>query len=527
MLLEHTFRTSPGTLWIGGRAPVANTTGGPSIVRGAAVLWLDAASDEILAARVVHPFEADDVFADLLGRAIWNRGGVTPERVRVASESHAVQVRARLPGAVIVVGETPEIPRVACRLTEDADPPDEIEPGYLQGGAFPAEAMARFFELMAALYRTAPSRFFSDRHVLELEVREMDVWGACVSVMGAPGRFGGVGVFESIEDFETLQASLGPPTPWPRAGTGVVRVASLGLLYRRAAELPEEMRLEAGAHGWVVADADAYPMLVSIGSDGHRRPATERDLQLGCALAAALAELVREHEEVLRSGSGDEFSVITQLEGPDPVEARLWFPHPDSQAEAPGRYHRPGPGAERAHWQADQMLAEFRDSACVLHHGYAWRANAVFILSMFHGFRLDRVDARLVGMRASHLAEFLLDHVPREVLANEEVVRHTPEVFDAYLGWLARSRFEPRSRMKRMRALVRCLRDEFTRRALDPSSFSPGKTFLVSAEAAGLDLDDFEAVGEYCKRYERESDRALEAGELPRQYAGANMPPKA
>ena len=131
------------------------------------------------------------------------------------------------------------------------------------------------------------------------------------------------------------------------------------------------------------------------------------------------------------------------------------------------------------------------------------------MISMFHDFRLDLMRVGLEGLRVGHLAEFLLDFVPRDVLADADMVRDTPEVIDAYLEWLAEAGHESSWTMARMRTLVARWRREFTRKALDPEAFSPAKTFLLSAQAAGVDLEDFAAVAAYQERLEHASEIAL------------------
>jgi hypothetical protein len=176
----------------------------------------------------------------------------------------------------------------------------------------------------------------------------------------------------------------------------------------------------------------------------------------------------------------------------------------------------PGPrrplatGSAEEHQMADRRLEAFHASALVSRHTEAGRGDAVYMIDMLHGFKLDYLDGRLRGLRALHLAEFLMDYVPRDVLADAGMVRHTPEVLDAYLAWLGESGLEPGPAMTRLRAVVRQLRARFIRKALDPMAFSPGKRFLLSAKRRGLDLEDFVAMAAFHEEHARGMDAALE-----------------
>ena len=402
------------------------------------------------------------------------------------------------------------IPRVACRVFEDTDSLDDVVASYLQGGALAPAEIARYFELMAALWRAAPWRFFGDRQVLELDVPTLDVWGACVAVLGALGQMFGVVVFESFEEFEQFYAKSDPQACPADDDSRQPGVASLALTFNRGADLPAEMRFEVARQGWVVANADAYPLILPVEPDAHVRTATERDLRLACAAVAALAALIREHAQRLRARSGDELVTCISLDFPEPLEVTLGFPHSRRRKAIPGPRRPFALGSEHEHRLADRRLDEFHASELASRHLEGWLRSAVYMIDMFHGFKLDFQDGRLEGLRASHIAEFLLDYVPREVLADEEMVWHTPEVFDTYLEWLGESGREPRPTMTRIRGLVRYLRKRFIRRALDPLAFSPGKTFFVAALRAGVDLEDFAAVAAYHEDYARRCDMALE-----------------
>lgn len=507
MTLRLPARPGPGSLWIGGRTPATSTSGGPTLHRDEAVLWLDATRDAILAARVVTHKQADVTLADLLLQAVRQRGGATPAFVRVASEHDASLVRRVLPGVAIEVGPTPEVARCARSLTGDPDSDDVDAPGYLEGGTLAPAEMERFFEFMAALWRAAPWRFFNETQVLELDVPALGVSGACVAVQGASGGMPAVGLFGSFEDFEQSYSLYGR-LPEDRDGCADLGISSLGLTFSRGADLPGGMRLEVTRQGWAVAGPDAFPQLVPVGPDARFRPVTERDLRLGCAAAAVLAAFVRQHPRHLRVYKADERLHSISLQDPWRMEATIRYPHPHAPVDAGAWRHFTDTGRDRSRREADRWLDAFLESPPARRHTDTWRGNAAYMISSFQGFRLNGLDGRLRGLRAWHVTEFLLIDVPGNVLADAVMVRQTPEIFDAYLEWLGEMGHEPAPLTARIRSLVGRTREAFAQKALDPASFSPGKTFLLSAQAEGVDLDDLAAVVAYGERYDRRSQEA-------------------
>ena len=511
MSLKRTPPSGPGSLWIGGRVSTAipHNTPAPAPAPAEAVIWLDATRDVILAARVVPAAEADAVFVVLLLQAVRGRRDVLPERVRVASERDAVRVRGVLPAAAIEVGPTPELVRIEPVISGARGSNEEYDASCLHGGALEPAEMARYFEHMATLWQVAPWRSFSDRQGLELDVPAMDIRGACVAVLGGAGQIFGAVVFESFADFQQFHANADLLSTAPGSERPPLGAASLGLIFHRGADLPDEMRLEVARHGWRVVNADAYPLLVPLDPDAQLLAATPRDLRLGCVVSVALASLVRQHARRLRDGGADDCLTCVSLECPERVEAVLWSPHSRVRPDVQGRRPRSRVGSGREHAQADQWLVAFHESDNVRRRAQAWRGTAVYMISMLHDFRLDVLRVRLEGLRVWQLSEFVLDFVPRDVLADADMVRDTPEVIDAYLQWLGEAGHEDALKMARMRTLARRWRRTFARKALDPEAFSPAKTFALSAQAAGVDLEDFAAVAAHHERFERVSELAL------------------
>jgi hypothetical protein len=72
----------------------------------------------------------------------------------------------------------------------------------------------------------------------------------------------------------------------------------LALHFERGADLPASMRREVAAHGWRVADANAYPRVERVDRDGARRPLVERDLRIAAACAASLSAFFVKHGDL-------------------------------------------------------------------------------------------------------------------------------------------------------------------------------------------------------------------------------------
>ena len=507
MTPKRSSHSGPGTMWIGGRALTTLTIDEPEAFRAEAVLWLDATNDKILAGDIVKPPAPASVLADLLRKAIQDRPGATPARVRVARESDAALVREVLPDTEVEVGPTPEIERIARLMSREIGPRASVKPGYLESGRFAAADMAVYFEHMAALWQAAPWRFFDDTQVLELDVPSLGVFKACVSVLGASRQSFGAVVFDSFEDFEQFYSLAGPP---PGAGdkSWDLGVSSLGLTYSRGAELPANMRFEVAQNSWVVASADAYPLLMPVDPDAHLRPATERDLQLGCAVAAALVALVREHGRSLRSGIGDELTTSIELQASEPLAATIRFPHSHAPDDTRDEPLPPEAEIERARQQGVRRLEAFLESETAGTRTQEWREIAELMLMTFHDFKLDHLDGRLEGVRAWQVTVFLLEYLPRSVMARSDEVELTPDVLDAYFEWLGANGHEPELVMARVRARVERLREGFKAKALDPASFGPAKAFAMSAVAAGVDMNDPAALTAHQATFNRELDQA-------------------
>ncbi|MGH8194105.1 MAG: SEC-C metal-binding domain-containing protein [Woeseiaceae bacterium] len=143
------------------------------------------------------------------------------------------------------------------------------------------------------ILRQAPWKSAADTQLLRLDIPELGVEGACVSIIGALGQSAGFIIFPSLMAFESfLDATeeVGPASEMPDLGT-----TTLALNFERGADLPARMRREAAEHGWVVAGRNAYPQVQHRNRDGLPRPLGEHDVRVVAACASALAAFCIKH----------------------------------------------------------------------------------------------------------------------------------------------------------------------------------------------------------------------------------------
>lgn len=483
--------SKPGSLWIGGRLLTAMTVQEPRPTRVEAVLWLDLAQDQIRSGSIVLPGEDPSALASQLELALEAAGDARPARVRVASESDADLVRSVLPGTPIGVGPVPELARIVERMSREVQ--GSAEPSYVRAGLVAPSELALFFERMAALWRVAPWRCFEDDQVLEIDLPAMNVFGGCVSVMGAAGLNYGAILFDSFEDFEQFH-TMAPPDGRDRDEPLDLGVSSLGLSYMDAASLPGGMRREAAAHGWVVAAPEAYPLLMPLDPDGHARPVTSRDLKLACAVAEALAGLARRDRRGPRRGALAPFERRQVVHVPEPMDSTVWFPHTLAPGPAADREPLTEREIEQLRVQGDRRIEAFLGSAAISRRSLAWREDARHLLDALHEFKFGRLDGRLGGLRAWQVARFVLEHAPRSLVIQGSVLRHARGILDAYLAWLGKTGHEPEAEMRLARQRVKRHGESFLRRARDPASFGPAKALAMTLLESGVDLDDPDAV---------------------------------
>jgi hypothetical protein len=327
-----------------------------------------------------------------------------PARVRVASPELADSVRRVLDDVEVVIAPTPELDAVAEAMEGAARDDEGEEQSYFDGGRGSVEAVSELFRAAELVYRMAPWKTMDEQQLVRIDVPRLDVSGACLSVIGAAGESFGLILFPSLDAFDTfastVHASDGRPIDF---GTTV-----LSLTFERGADLPETMRREIAQHGWPVAGARAYPVVVHRDPDGVPRPLSERDVNVMRACARAFGAFFLKNKRAFELEDAEPLS--ESYSGEDDVTVRLTYPYdaydlfePDEPAPAPVRVEpqvarnapcpcgsgrkykkchlasdeakvREGGGARPAVHEMDERVVDEMQRFAVRRFGRAWQA---------------------------------------------------------------------------------------------------------------------------------------------------------
>lgn len=103
-------------------------------------------------------------------------------------------------------------------------------------------------------------------------------------------------------------------------------------------------------------------------------------------------------------------------------------------------------------------------------------------------------DRRLERWRVKDVEAFLLAHAPQQLDSTPELISALPPAVDRYLAWLDGAGRLRGDALPILRERVAALAPEYTARATDPASWSPGKALLIEMAQAGVDIEDPDAV---------------------------------
>ncbi len=205
-----------------------------------------------------------------------------------------------------------------------------------------AQGVRRLFEAARELYLCAPWKHVQDDVLLRVDVPELGLEGACISITGALGRSFGFVAFPSQVAYEAfLQATA---RGMPEEGPVDLGTPHLALNFEAHRDVPKTLLREAAAHGWALASSKAYPLPMRIDRDAVPRPLEPHDLDVLAAATLALARLFAAHGEAVGRGQPSEATSVHR----DGIEARACCGRPMARSRAPSSTTTPASG-RKAH----------------------------------------------------------------------------------------------------------------------------------------------------------------------------------
>jgi hypothetical protein len=251
---------------------------------------MESPSGVILANEIAVPEEARGVVGRALRKAIESPmfgSPSRPRRIRVSDESLVDEIRD-------VVGDRPRI-RVAP--TPELDDfidfflqgkiVDDAGSSYLEEGRIRPETVGNLFRIGRSLHAAAPWKSIADSQAVRMDIPDLDVFGACVSCIGALGESFGLIIFPSLDALEAFRDNSEPPPP--ERSSIDMGTDWLAFTLEPRDELPDAMLQEIEGHGWPESAPGIYPLAEHRDRDGAPRPLTEHDIALASACASAFA----------------------------------------------------------------------------------------------------------------------------------------------------------------------------------------------------------------------------------------------
>ena len=290
------------------------------------VVWLEQPSGLIVGQEVFAPEDTRGALARVLLVALERPAAGPrrqPGRIRVAEESFAAELREAVGDSIpITVAPTPELDDLLDEMLRSIPQEDE-ELSYLEEGRIPPETVAKLFDGAQLLYRAAPWKIVTDDQVLHMDIPELGVEGACVSIIGNLAQSLGIIIFPDLAGFDAV--GLMAEDPLPQKGRIDLGSDWLSLSFEQEWDLPTKMRHEVETYGWSVAGKAAYPLVDRRDRDGTSRPLVERDLEIAAACATSLSAFFLKHQSLFES---EDFEPVCESYfDQDDMEVRLTLPY--------------------------------------------------------------------------------------------------------------------------------------------------------------------------------------------------------
>jgi hypothetical protein len=245
-----------------------------------------------------------------------------PARIRVQNQAMADSVREATGGGIeIVVAPVPELEEIFDSLAEHLanqpqaryDPAESISP----------DLIGRLFSSAEVLYRVAPWRDVVEEQVVRVDIPDLGVRGACLSVIGSLGQSFGILLFRSPAEYVRLADPDQEPSdksdgPRPDA-------AMRSLSFDPKKDIPPSSLKKIKKLRWPVAGPKAYPVIFAVDDDRLPLDLTERDVRIMSATASAFAAFLALHRHVFNASEPE--TTVDFFKGDDDVMVQITAPY--------------------------------------------------------------------------------------------------------------------------------------------------------------------------------------------------------
>ena len=262
-------------------------------------LWMALPSGRVIGHDLVNPNEADGALGAVL-RETLRRNGVDPVRIgrfRIESEESAPEVREVVgENAEITVAPTPEIDEVLTPSAENTSD-DPRQESYLEGGNISARTVRHLFDVAVLFHAMTPWKTVAAEQVLRMDLPELEVEGACVSIIGGSGGVPGFLLFPSLDGFHSWASTPEPSGPEQTVETGTTW---LSFELEQKDSLSKTMQKEIARFGWRPLSGDLCPRVRSFDHDATIKPLTARELEIVWRCAIGVSVFITRNSSVFR-----------------------------------------------------------------------------------------------------------------------------------------------------------------------------------------------------------------------------------
>jgi hypothetical protein len=125
---------------------------------------------------------------------------------------------------------------------------------------------------------------------------------------------------------------------------------------------------------------------------------------------------------------------------------------------------------------------------------FASDSDEAWAVSLAIDFCADYVDGRPLRWSPVVVELFMANWIPRKVLADQGLFERLPAALDAWVRFAGHKAGTPDWAVEATRNAIPPWREEMIERGSDPAAGGPAKQFLTAAKAAGVDVEDGDAV---------------------------------